>query len=62
MENTQFRTLIEEVLVSKERKVLTAVEKQIFYQAVYEDAGKKIEDVRNEQKRAFEESMKLVLA
>lgn len=66
MENTMATStlgaIINEVLETGEKRTLSETERQKFYEDFYRDVSEKIEDIRNDQRKAYEEGKNLILA
>ncbi|HEY0842092.1 hypothetical protein [Methylotenera sp.] len=62
MATSTLGAIISEVLETGEKRVLSETERQQFYEDFYRDVSEKIEDIRNDQRKAYEEGKNLILA
>jgi hypothetical protein len=62
MATTTLGHIIKEALETGAKRTFTDQERNEFYQDFYQDVAPKIEDIRNDQRRAFEEGKNLILA
>ena len=62
MATSTLGAIISEVLETGEKRVLSETERLKFYEDFYQGVSEKIEDVRNDQRKAYEEGKNLILA
>lgn len=62
MANTTLGSIIKEVFETGGKRVLSEQERDMFYEEFYYEVSEKIEDIRNDQRKAFEEGKSLILA
>jgi hypothetical protein len=62
MATSTLGAIISNVLETGEKRILSEMEREKFYEDFYRDVSNKIEDIRNDQRKAYEVGKNLILA